>query len=283
MTSEVTKRFEVFLAHSKGDKEYVRAIHQLLTLDGFYPWLDEVNLIAGQNWELEISNAVERAIVIAVFLSKSAISKEGYLHKEIAIALEVAQRQPEGSITIIPIRLDTVEPPRSLRHLQWIDVQHIDRPMFFEKLQYLIELDPMIESFMIGESYLSLRRALLHRAQQVGGFNFPATEPTDSLYFYKGGHWGHFYESYLIHGRNPNGNTYFGRTDINRHRERFEMCATIGTERHRYTGELIFPKLQFTGAHDVSYTPSGSGLLLGSWNKGGLEELIPALKATQHA
>jgi hypothetical protein len=130
MSSEVTRRFEVFLAHSKGDKEYVRAIHQLLTLDGFHPWLDEVNLIPGQNWELEIANAVERATVITVFLSQSAISKEGYLHKELAIALETAQRQPEGAITIVPIRLDEVEPPRSLRHLQWIDVQHADRFIF---------------------------------------------------------------------------------------------------------------------------------------------------------
>ena len=147
------EKFEVFLAHSKRDKEYVRAIHQLLALDGFYPWLDEVNLIAGQNWELDIANAVERALVIAVFLSKSAVSKEGYLHKEIAIALETAQRQPEGSIAIVPIRIDDVEPPRSLRHLQWIDVQYIDRPTLPLKLRYMLDLDPLMEGFMIGESF----------------------------------------------------------------------------------------------------------------------------------
>lgn len=271
------ERFEVFLAHSKGDKEYVRAIYELLTLDGFDPWFDEVSLIPGQNWPLEIAKAVERAVVIAVFLSKSAISTEGYLHKEIAIAVEAAQRQPEGSIAIVPIRLDDVEPPRSLQHLQWVDVQHTDQPRIGLKIRILIDLDPFRKGFMIGGSYLRLRRALLYRAQQVGRFSFPDRDPTEPLGFYKDEFWPGLYNNYLVHGRSPDGSVYFGTAKIDREQESLKMLTKVGSETLLYTGKPRFSQLQFTGAHDVSYVPSGSGLLIGSWDKGGLEELIPAL------
>src|ERR1022692_1435857 len=55
------QRPTVFLAHSHGDKAYVREIYRLLKLDGFHPWLDEMNLVAGQNWELEVEKAVQTA------------------------------------------------------------------------------------------------------------------------------------------------------------------------------------------------------------------------------
>src|SRR6185369_14557026 len=135
---------------------------------------DEISLVPGQDWELEIANAVERSAAIVIFLSKSAVTNAGYLHKEIAIAVEKAQRQPEGSIAIVPIRLDEAQAPRSLRHLHWLDVRDVDRPMFREKIQYLLELDhPQMHKFMVGESYLRLRHALLHRAQEVGRSDFP--------------------------------------------------------------------------------------------------------------
>ena len=272
--------FEVFLAHSSADKEYVRSIHHLLTLDGFYPWLDEINLIAGQDWELEIARAVERAGSIAVFLSKSAVSSAGYLHKEIAIALEMAQRQPEGSIAIIPIRLDSVEPPHNLRHLQWIDVNRDNRHLSVGKSQYPVDLDPEIRDFIIGKSYLRLRHALLHRAKQVGGSNFSDPSFLDSSRYYKSRP--PLAERYLVHGRSPNGNTYFGKAEIIYHPEGLEMLATIGVEEHIYTGEFVFEKLQFSGAHDVCYMPSVSGILVGSWATKGLEELIPALEIAKN-
>src|SRR5262249_4639030 len=129
----------VFLAHSSGDKAYVRAIHQLLRLAGFDPWLDEEQLVAGQNWESEIEKAVERADAIAIFLSERAVNKAGYLHKELALALKAAERQPEGALYRVPIRLDATEPPRMLRHLRWIDVQGVDRvDNFRSKVGYIL-------------------------------------------------------------------------------------------------------------------------------------------------
>ena len=46
--------------HSKEDKPLVRESFFLLHLDGFVPWLDEESLVAGQNWEFEITELWKR-------------------------------------------------------------------------------------------------------------------------------------------------------------------------------------------------------------------------------
>jgi hypothetical protein len=42
----------VFLCHSSGDKQAVRDLYRRLRGDGLDPWLDEENLLPGQNWDL---------------------------------------------------------------------------------------------------------------------------------------------------------------------------------------------------------------------------------------
>ncbi len=51
-----------FLCHSSGDKVAVRDLYLRLKADGFLPWLDEENLIAGQDWEYEIKEPSGRVI-----------------------------------------------------------------------------------------------------------------------------------------------------------------------------------------------------------------------------
>lgn len=52
----------------------------------------------GQDWHLEIDGAVFSSDVILVFLSKRAITKAGYVQREIRQALEAADKQPEATI-----------------------------------------------------------------------------------------------------------------------------------------------------------------------------------------
>ena len=112
--------FRIFLCHSSGDKEVVRSLYERLLADGFNPWLDEKNILPGQEWELEIRKAVRSAAVL-VCLSRTAINKAGFVHKEIKYALDVADEQPEGAIFIIPVRLEECDVPERLRRWQWVD------------------------------------------------------------------------------------------------------------------------------------------------------------------
>src|SRR5215510_12218438 len=87
----------VFLCHSSGDKAAVRDLYHKLRTDGFDPWLDEEDLLPGQQWEREIRLAVRESEIVIVCLSRASITKTGYIQKELKFALDAAEEQPEGT------------------------------------------------------------------------------------------------------------------------------------------------------------------------------------------
>ena len=61
---------KVFLCQASNDKQRVRQLYNKLQAHGCRPWLDEEELIAGQDWQLEIPKAVRAAHVVVVCLSQ---------------------------------------------------------------------------------------------------------------------------------------------------------------------------------------------------------------------
>ena len=124
-TDDSTRRgfqpLRVFLCHSSSDKALVRTLYQRLKSDNFDPWLDEQKLLAGQDWNQEIMRAVRKADVVIVCLSRGSVGKAGYVQKEIRVALDFADEQPEGTIFLIPLRLEECEVPDRLRRWQWVN------------------------------------------------------------------------------------------------------------------------------------------------------------------
>lgn len=112
----------VFLCHSSGDKPAVRKLYERLSSAGVRPWLDEENLLPGQDWDLEISKAVRNSDVVLVCLSRGSTTKAGYVQKEIKVALDIADEQPEGSIFLIPLRPERCSVPTRLQRLHWVDL-----------------------------------------------------------------------------------------------------------------------------------------------------------------
>lgn len=111
----------VFLCYSSVDKQVVREIYRKLKAHGFSVWFDEEAIDAGQEWEYEIRKAVRRAVVIIVCLSKKSVTRAGFVHREIKLALDVAEEKPEGTVFIIPLRLEQCPVPERLRRWQWVD------------------------------------------------------------------------------------------------------------------------------------------------------------------
>jgi len=112
----------VFLCHSSGDKPTVRKLyHQLGNESWIDPWLDEEKLLPGENWALEIRRAVNSADIVIVCLSNKSINKEGYVQKEIKQALDVADEKPEGTIFVIPLKLEPCDAPDRLHTWQWVN------------------------------------------------------------------------------------------------------------------------------------------------------------------
>ena len=116
------KALRIFLCHSSGDKVAVRELYDRLKADGFQPWLDEKDLLPGQDWELAIRRAVRETDIVVVCLSRGSITKEGFVQKEIRLALDVADEKPEDTIFIVPARLEKCETPSRLSKWQWVDL-----------------------------------------------------------------------------------------------------------------------------------------------------------------
>jgi hypothetical protein len=117
-----TKRHHVFISHASEDKPLVRELYARLKRDGFDVWLDEESLLPGQDWEFEIQKTIENAAAIIVCLSSNSLAKEGFVQKELKLVLDVASEKPEGTIHIIPARLDESPVPVSLRKYQWANL-----------------------------------------------------------------------------------------------------------------------------------------------------------------
>jgi len=125
----------VFLCHSSNDKPAVRELYQKLRAEPWIePWLDEEELYPGQDWNMEIEKAVEAADAIIVCLSKGSITKEGYVQRELRTVLDFADYKPEGTLYIIPVRLEECELPRSLRKWQYADYFKGQRERAFQRL-----------------------------------------------------------------------------------------------------------------------------------------------------
>lgn len=126
---------KVFLCHSSYDKPAVRSIYQKLN-SVCEPWLDEEKIMPGEDWDAAIRKAVKESHIILVCLSKSSLTKEGYVQKEIRMALDLALEKLDNTIFIIPIRLEACEVPEKL--LKWQYLDYFNNPNWFEKLRLVL-------------------------------------------------------------------------------------------------------------------------------------------------
>ena len=116
------RRLKVFLCHSAEDKPKVRELYQKLLADGIDPWLDEEKLLPGSDWDIEIRKAIRSSDAVLILMSSLSVSKEGYVQREIKIALEISYELPDGDIYVIPVRFEECEVPSELNKWHYADL-----------------------------------------------------------------------------------------------------------------------------------------------------------------
>lgn len=121
MSGTDEKKLLVFISHASEDNAAAKRLTKRLKEDGFDPWLDEERLLPGQDWGLEIEKAMRESGAILLCFSQESVSKESYIQKEYKRAMRIQEEKPEGSIFVIPVRLDDCELPFYLREIQWVD------------------------------------------------------------------------------------------------------------------------------------------------------------------
>jgi len=122
MGKAAKRPLKAFLCHSSQDQAFARMLYQKLhSMPGLVPWLDEYDLFPGDDWNYEITKAIEKTDVVIVCLSNNAVTKEGYIQKEIKKVLDLADEKPEGTIFVIPVKVEECEIPRRLSQWHWLN------------------------------------------------------------------------------------------------------------------------------------------------------------------
>jgi hypothetical protein len=113
----------IFVSYAREDGDRARDIVQALTKRGYKVWFDKETLLPGQKWKPTIERAIREASVFLAVLSHRAVSKQGFVQREMKAALEVLEEMPEDGIFVIPLRLDDCEVTDSrLRELHYVDL-----------------------------------------------------------------------------------------------------------------------------------------------------------------
>ena len=83
----------VFISYAREDFDIAERLYRDLKDAGANPWMDVKNLVAGKRWKSAIQREIRESSHIIVLLSSRALSKRGFVQKEINQALEVWDSQ----------------------------------------------------------------------------------------------------------------------------------------------------------------------------------------------
>jgi formylglycine-generating enzyme required for sulfatase activity len=124
---------QIFLAHASEDKPAVLALYNRLKQAGYKPWLDKKDLIPGQIWRDEIPKAIKASQIFLACLSGKSANKQGYIQRELRIALNTLGEMLPGTIFFIPMRLEECEIPDLRMSEVGLNLRDIHRLDYWEE------------------------------------------------------------------------------------------------------------------------------------------------------
>jgi len=101
----------IFLAHANEDKPIIRRLYNELKANGLNPWLDEEDLLPGMKWDDEIVKTIKNSSFFLACLSSHSVLKNGYIQKELKLALSVMEQKPVGANYFIPLLIEDIDIP----------------------------------------------------------------------------------------------------------------------------------------------------------------------------
>ena len=111
----------LFLSYARLDGQQVEAIYQMLSAQGYKPWMDVHDILGGEDWNRAINVAIDRCELFLPILSNNSVSRRGMILKEVRRALDKWNEMLPDDIYMIPLRLDDCPIPELVQNLQVID------------------------------------------------------------------------------------------------------------------------------------------------------------------
>ena len=122
----------VFISYVREDGKRVDRLQRRLQAAGITAWRDTSSLWPGQDWRIEIREAIERGVAfIACFSENTERRSSSYQNEELIFAVELMRRHPPGRVWLLPVRFADCRLPdfdlglgRTLDSLQRVDLFH---------------------------------------------------------------------------------------------------------------------------------------------------------------
>ncbi len=128
---------KVFISYGKEDIETAKKLRDDLEKAGIKTWLDEEDLLPGQNWKKIISREIKESSYFLALLSSESLSTRGFVQKELKMALDLLDEFPEDEIFVIPVRIDECEPSdEQLKEIHCADLF----PSYEKGVQYILRV-----------------------------------------------------------------------------------------------------------------------------------------------
>lgn len=113
----------IFINYARLDERKVFQIYDKLKDSDFAPWMDQRDILPGQNWDLEIARAIETSNFFLACISKNSADRRGYVQRELKDALDKWKGMLVDDIYLIPARLDDGDVPATLsKQFQSVDL-----------------------------------------------------------------------------------------------------------------------------------------------------------------
>jgi hypothetical protein len=116
------KNTSIFLSYTHDDQDTVKDIYKRFHAEAYSPWMDQFDILPGENWERSIRAAIQNADFFLIFLSNHSVNRRGVLQKEIRMALDSWNKMLSDDIYLIPVRLTDCPIPQDLASFQWVDL-----------------------------------------------------------------------------------------------------------------------------------------------------------------
>lgn len=109
----------VFICHAKADESHAEWLFDEFTKAGFRPFMDNKNIEPGEDWNLRIEKTIRETDYFVLVKSKSLAKRvEGYVNKEIDLAIERLKYFQQYSTFIIPVKIEPCE-------LEWEEINKL--------------------------------------------------------------------------------------------------------------------------------------------------------------
>ena len=126
---------EVFISYRKGHETFAKALAERLGREGFVPWFDEWEVLAGDSIPGKIEDGLRRSIAFIPVITND-YGDGRWANEELQTALT---KRVEEDYAVIPVMLDDCQKPELIRQLRHVDFCDHDPEKFESRVAEVID------------------------------------------------------------------------------------------------------------------------------------------------